>query len=81
MATVTLPLHLNWSEPGRAFNMTERRQRARVYEMVLREGTPGDVLTYIDGLLLLDLWNDLVLPRRVREAWLPLVTSASGDAA
>jgi transcriptional regulator with XRE-family HTH domain len=81
LATVTLPLHLNWSDPGRSFNMRQRRQRARVYEMVLREGIPEDVLTYIDGLLLLDLWDDLVLPRRVHEAWLPLVRSATGDAA
>ena len=81
LATVTLPLHLNWSDPGRSFDMKQRRQRARVYEIVLREGTPEDVLTYIDGLLLLDHWDDLVLPRHVREAWLPLVASALGDAA
>jgi len=29
---------------------------------VLREGTPGDVLTYIDVALLIDLWDNLVLP-------------------
>ena len=72
-ATVTLPLHLNWSEPGRAFDLRDRRQRARVYEVVLREGTEPDVLTYVDGVLLLDLWPDLVLPRNVRAAWEPVI--------
>jgi transcriptional regulator with XRE-family HTH domain len=34
------PLHLNWSEPDRQFKLSDRAQRARVYEIVLREGTP-----------------------------------------
>ena len=36
-AAVELPLHLNWSDRGRRFNLRDRRQRARVYELVLRE--------------------------------------------
>jgi hypothetical protein len=43
--------------------MAQRRQRAPVYEMVLPEGTAGDVLTCIDAVLLFDLWDDLVLAR------------------
>ncbi len=27
---------------------------------------PADILTYVDGALLVDLWEDLVLPRAVR---------------
>lgn len=73
LATVVLPLQLNWSEPERRFDLRDRRQRARVYEIVLREGTADDMLTYIDGVLLLELWDDLVLPRHVRAAWAPLV--------
>jgi transcriptional regulator with XRE-family HTH domain len=76
LATVTLPLHLNWSHPGRGFDLRDRRQRARVYEIVLREGALDDLLTYVDGVLLVDLWDDLVLPRAVREAWTPLITEA-----
>jgi hypothetical protein len=49
-----------------------------VYEIVLQEGTPADILTYVDGVLLVDLWEDLVLPRNVRSAWAPLI-SLSGD--
>jgi transcriptional regulator with XRE-family HTH domain len=69
LATVVLPLHLNWSDRGRSYDLRDRRQRARVYERVLREGGPADVLTYIDGALLVDLWDDLVLPAAVRSAW------------
>jgi hypothetical protein len=73
-ATVELPLHLNWSDRGRLFDLRDRRQRARVYELVLREGGPEDVIAYVDGALLLDLWKDLVLPAKVRAAWAPVVT-------
>ena len=73
MATVTLSLALNWSDPGRRFRLSERSERARVYEIVLREGTPDDVTTYIDGALLVDLWSELILPRDLRAAWTPLI--------
>jgi transcriptional regulator with XRE-family HTH domain len=73
LATVVLPLLLNWSDTGRSFDMRERRARAWVYEIVLREGTPEDVLRYIDGALLADLWDELVLPIAIRDAWAPLV--------
>ncbi|MEO6083340.1 MAG: helix-turn-helix transcriptional regulator [Umezawaea sp.] len=80
-STVVLPLHLNWSAPQRRFNLANRAERARVYEMVLREGGPEDVLTYVDGALLVDLWDELVIPRDVRAAWAPTVERAFGEAA
>jgi transcriptional regulator with XRE-family HTH domain len=73
LATVVLPLHLNWSDPGRVFRLIDRRERLRVYEIVLREGGGEDILRYIDGALLVDAWDDLVLPREVRSAWAPVV--------
>ena len=76
LAIITLPMHLNWSQPNREFRLAERDRRARVYEIVLREGTPQDVLTYIDGALLVDLWSSLVLPRDVRAAWSEVIDSA-----
>jgi len=81
LAVITLPVELNWSDPGRRFDLGDRAQRARLYEIVLREGTPEDVLTYVDGALLVDLWEDLVLPRDVRAAWGPLIIEARGTAA
>ena len=41
----------------------------RVYEQVLREGTDEDVRYYIVIDELLDLFDDLVLPPAVRQAW------------
>src|ERR1700726_2935039 len=79
LAVVELPLHLNWSAPGRAFDLRSRTDRARVYEIVLQEGRPAAIPAYVDGALLVDLWDDLVLPRAVRSAWAPLV-SPSGEA-
>jgi transcriptional regulator with XRE-family HTH domain len=81
LGRVRLPLHLNWSQPGREFDLAERRQRARVYEIVLREGSGEDILDYIDGVLLADLWPELVLPAPIRRAWQPLISSISGHAA
>jgi transcriptional regulator with XRE-family HTH domain len=76
LAVVELPLHLNWSAPGRVFDLRARGDRARVYEIVLQEGTPADIRNYVDGALLVDLWQDLVLPRAIRSAWAPLVSSS-----
>lgn len=73
LAVVELPLRLNWSRPGRVFRLSDRGDRARVYETVLREGAPQDVRDYVDGALLVDLWGELVLPRDVRAAWSPLI--------
>jgi hypothetical protein len=73
LAAVELPLTLNWSQPGRIFRLVDRGDRARVYELVLREGAAADVIRYVDGVLLVDLWDELVLPRAVRAAWSPLI--------
>lgn len=80
LATVVLPLHLNWSTPERRFDLTDRSHRARVYEIVLREGGRDDILTYVDGALLVDLWDDLVLPRDLRTAWDPLMHATTSAA-
>lgn len=80
-AVVELPLHLTWSASGRVFDLRARAGRARVYEIVLQEGTHADILGYMDGALLVDLWEDLVLPRFVRSAWAPLVARLGSGAA
>jgi hypothetical protein len=71
-----LPLHLNWSDLERIGRISDRRERARVYEIVLRVGGPDDIIAYIDGLLLVALWDELMLPRQIRAAWEGLVRSA-----
>lgn len=77
MAEVTLPLGVNWSHPGAPFRLSDRRQRARCYEIVLREGMPADILRFIDGALLVDLWPELVVPAEIRSAWSPVIGAAT----
>mgnify|MGYP006357556403 CR=1 FL=1 len=55
--------------------LDDRGDRARVYEQVLREGTADDVRFYVDADRLLVLWDELVLPPAVREAWTGWVES------
>jgi hypothetical protein len=38
---------------------------------------PQDLMAYIDGALLIDSWNELVLPRNVRAHWQSLIETAS----
>ena len=73
------PLHLEWSKADKSINLSDRRQRLRWYEVVLREGSAKDIRTFVDGALLLDAWPDLVLPRVVRAAWQPLIEANLGS--
>ncbi|MGI8946995.1 MAG: helix-turn-helix transcriptional regulator [Ornithinimicrobium sp.] len=77
-AVVVLPVALNWSQPGREFRLASRADRASLYEIVLQEGSDQDIQTYVDGALLVDLWDDLGLPRDLRCAWEPLISAAVG---
>lgn len=75
LRVLDLPFHIEWSRPRRSADLADRRQRALIYEAVLREGRPADIESIVDGALLIDLWDELVLPRRVRAAWEPMVDS------
>lgn len=66
---VELPLHIRWSGPSVTYDLTDRGDRARVYEQVLREGTEEDVRLYVEADELRELFDDLVLPPEVRRAW------------
>jgi hypothetical protein len=66
---VELPPHIRWSGGPVIYDLDDRADRARVYEQVLREGTEEDVRYYVRVDDLVDQWDDLVLPREVREAW------------
>jgi len=66
---VELPFHVRWSGPPITYDLADRADRARVYEQVLREGTDDDVRYYIEADQLLELWDELVLPAPVRQAW------------
>jgi hypothetical protein len=66
---IQLPLHIRWSGQPLIYDLDDRADRARVYEQVLREGTEGDVRFYVEPEHLLELWDELVLPPAVRQAW------------
>ena len=66
---IELPFHVRWSGPPLTYDLSNREDRARVYEQVLREGTEDDVRRYVDADQLLELWDQLVLPPAVRRAW------------
>lgn len=70
---VELPVHIRWSGPQRSYDMHRRRDRARVYEQVLREGDEHDVRRFVRATDLVELWDDLVLPGHVRSAWQPWI--------
>ena len=55
--------------PVRQWDMHDRAQRKGVYEQLLQGGTPEEMIRWIDGPLLVDLWEELALPAVVREAW------------
>ena len=75
---VHLPLHLSWSGEGYGYDMSDRRDRARLYERVLTEGTEDDIVFYVDLDLLADVWGEMVLPAHVREAWQDTIDAHGG---
>lgn len=79
LATIVLPLHVDWSSRDRTVDFAKRPQRLRAYEAILREGQRQDIERFVDGALLVDAWNDLVLPRAVRAAWQPVIDEARGN--
>ena len=46
---VELPLHIRWSGSAITYNLSDRADRARVYEQVLREGTEADIRYYVQA--------------------------------
>jgi len=48
--------------------------------IVLGEGAPADLLRYVHGALLVDLWPELVLPCDLRAAGQPVVDSFTTEA-
>ena len=67
---VVLPRRVDWSSDDPTYDLGDRWQRIRVYEQVLREGTAEDVRHFIDVDVLLDLWDEMILPPAVSHAWI-----------
>ena len=58
------------------FDLRRRPQRRRLYELLLRRGQPDEMTDWIDGALLVDLWDDLKIAEVIRQAWQPAITLA-----
>jgi hypothetical protein len=65
--------HLWWSGTAPRFDLSDRDDRARAYELVLREGQPDDIRSVIDAALPIDAWPELVVPAELRQAWQPII--------
>lgn len=75
-ASVQLPLHIDWSTPGKWYDLAVRETRGLVYQYVLTEGFAEDILTFVDGNLLVDVWDSMFVPDDIRDVWQPLIEVA-----
>lgn len=69
---IVLPQHLDWSS-GQSYDLNDPRDRRRVYEIVLREGTLDDLRRYVDAGALVAVFDELFLPEDIREGWRQLI--------
>jgi DNA invertase Pin-like site-specific DNA recombinase len=68
--TITLPLRLYWSPPGRVFDLDDPYQLRSMYQTVLGEAArPEDLTSHLDRDTLIAVWPGLHLPKGVRQAW------------
>ena len=73
--TLRIPDLLQYTPQGE-WNLKDRTDRRRAYEILIREGTPQQMIRWLDGALLIDLWDELDLPDPIRWTWLPAVATA-----
>ena len=76
---VEAPLHLEWSAPAPLVDLSDPAQRGRWYEVVMREGSIQDIQRYIDGALLIDAWDEVVMPRKLRPPWQKVIDRSLGS--
>ncbi len=60
------------------FDLRRRPQRRRLYELLMRRGQPDELIDWIDGALLVELWDDLKILEVIRQAWLPPLVRSHG---
>jgi hypothetical protein len=73
---VCMPARLFWQGPNLRsvrWDLSDRRRRRDFYEIVLVKGTLDDICGFVNGAELVRLWDEMLLPPWVREAWRPLL--------
>lgn len=53
----------------RDWHLRDREECKGAYEQLIRRGLPQQMMGWIDGALLVDIWDELDLAAPVREAW------------
>jgi hypothetical protein len=53
----------------RDWHMRDREERKGVYEQLIRRGSPQQMVRWMDGALLVEVWDELDLPDPVRSEW------------
>lgn len=77
LATVTNPGVASGSaRSSLRFDLRDRQQRSQCYEILLVDGSPDELATWVDGLFLAEVWDELVLPRTIRRQWQPIIDAA-----
>ena len=67
---IQLPQRLFWSAPDCTFDLDDPATLRSVYQKVLREAiNSGELVTYLNGDMLVSVWPDLFLPENIRRAW------------
>lgn len=80
---IGLPTTLFWSGPHPRdvrWDVTDLDRRRDLYEIVLVEGTLDDIVRLIDGPALVEVWDRMYLPHRVRSAWRALIDNSRAAA-
>ncbi|MFG1711077.1 helix-turn-helix transcriptional regulator [Nonomuraea sp. M3C6] len=62
------------------YDLADRDSRRAAYTVLLCEGGAQELLDHVDGVLLVELWDELVLPQDIRAEWWPLVEEARHEA-
>lgn len=72
-ATVTLPSSVYWSGGDGTFDLADERARRLVYRILIHEATPPVMAEFMDGALLSELWDDMLISPDIRAPWQPAV--------
>jgi hypothetical protein len=66
---IELPIAIDWG-PSRRYDLGKDADRRIVYERVLREAaTPDQLVRYVNGAFLVEVWHRLWLPIPIRLKW------------
>lgn len=67
-ATLVMPDLIRMSGM-RDWDLRDREQRKGAYEQLIRRWSPAEMIRWIDGALLVEVWDELDLPDPIRDAW------------